>query len=57
MINSIECFFKSIKTTKLNNFLSKFMYHSLVQSSNAVAVEWDFLKPNWELLSNPNLVK
>ena len=33
MVNSIEGFFRSTNTTKLNNFLSMFMYKSFVQSS------------------------
>ena len=43
-----------MKTIKLNSFRSKLTYHSLVQSSNAVAVECDLRKPNWEVLNNPN---
>lgn len=40
MINIVKSFFKLIKTTKLNFFLSIFICQLLAQSNKAVAVEW-----------------
>ena len=39
-------FLDKLKLLKLNIFLSRFAYQSLVHFSNAVAVEWNFRKPN-----------